>query len=246
MNSSSDNSIDDDDYYQHTEIQFVYLIRLREQVRLNETIYKIGKTIQTPNKRLNGYPKHSEIYMFMQVANCNKAEKNIMNRFDQVFKNQTQYGREYYKGDIRLMKTMICNICCELEWSDVAPVQSQELQPVQVQELPPVQIQELSPVQVQELSPVQVQELPIINSEIKTIKSFCKYLYETKPSWYVENGFVSFDLIDKAYRQYFNDYITQCMVLSRSLKSSLFIKTARVNQITKKKLVSYSTLKTMF
>ena len=31
---------------------------------MNENIFKIGKTTQTPNSRLGGYPKGSEVYIY--------------------------------------------------------------------------------------------------------------------------------------------------------------------------------------
>jgi len=38
---------------------YVYLLREREFIDLDEPIYKLGKTIQQPNTRLAGYPKGS-------------------------------------------------------------------------------------------------------------------------------------------------------------------------------------------
>jgi len=84
------------------------------------------------------------------------------------------------------------------------------------------------------------------SNDVKTLKSFYKHLYDTKPTWYIENEFVPFGDIESAYREFFNDYTTKVMSLSRSLNKKLFIKSTRINQITKKKLVSYKVLKTLF
>ena len=324
MNSSNDNSTGDE--YQHTKLQFVYLIRLREQVRLNENIYKIGKTTQTPNKRLNGYPKHSELNMFIQVANCNKAEKNIIDRFDKVFNNQSQYGREYYKGDISLMRTMLFNICTELEVSNLrtvevaspvqvlpssvqvlpsflqvlpysaqvlpsflqvlptpvqvipspvqvlpSPVQviasSVQVLPTPVQVLPsPVQVLP-TPVQVLptpvQVLPTPVEELPSPVEELPSpvevspssvevlppvlsIKNFYKHLYNTKPSWYSEDKLVDMEYIVIAYRIFFGDDSTRSTIISRKLKGGLYNIGFRINNVTKKKLVTYDVLKTLY
>jgi len=345
MNSSNDNSTGDE--YQHTKLQFVYLIRLREQVRLNENIYKIGKTTQTPNKRLNGYPKHSELNMFIQVANCNKAEKNIIDRFDKVFNNQSQYGREYYKGDISLMRTMLFNICTELEVSNLrtvevaspvqvlpssvqvlpsflqvlpysaqvlpsflqvlptpvqvlptpvqvipspvqvlpSPVQviasSVQVLPTPVQVLPspvqvlptpvqvlPTPVQVLpTPVQVLptpvQVLPTPVEELPSPVEELPSpvevspssvevlppvlsIKNFYKHLYNTKPSWYSEDKLVDMEYIVIAYRIFFGDDSTRSTIISRKLKGGLYNIGFRINNVTKKKLVTYDVLKTLY
>ena len=55
-----------------------YILREREFIRLNENIYKIGKTKQPINKRLSQYPKGSELLLCLKVNNCDKFEKNII------------------------------------------------------------------------------------------------------------------------------------------------------------------------
>jgi hypothetical protein len=79
--------------------QFIYLIREREFIRLNEQTYKLGKTKQEPNARLNGYPKNSEIVLFIEVRDCDRFEKILLNSFKQKFKQKKEYGREYFEGD---------------------------------------------------------------------------------------------------------------------------------------------------
>lgn len=39
--------------------EYVYLVREREFLRLNEPTFKVGKTKNEPNSRLGGYPKGS-------------------------------------------------------------------------------------------------------------------------------------------------------------------------------------------
>lgn len=100
------------------KLQYVYLLREREFLRLNEHTYKIGKTTQIPDSRLSGYPKGSEVYLFEEVSDCYHAEKIIIERFDKKFKRQSKYGREYYSGDIKKMKMVFRNICNELLYDD--------------------------------------------------------------------------------------------------------------------------------
>ena len=80
----------------------------------------------------------------------------------------------------------------------------------------------------------------------KTIKSFIKYLYDTKPVWYLEDQFVDMDVIEEQYKDYFNDNTTTKNMISRLLKDKIFSKSSRTNGITKKKLFSYTILKTLF
>jgi len=76
----------------------------------------------------------------------------------------------------------------------------------------------------------------------KSIKSFCKYIYDTKPSWYIESKYVSLCDIENAYRNYFDDNDIALSMISKKLKGSIFTNSTRINNITKKKLVSYSVL----
>lgn len=77
----------------------------------------------------------------------------------------------------------------------------------------------------------------------KTIASFCKFIYDSKPDWYLENQYVSFDIIEDAYRQYFNDTTTGKSVISKNLNGYIFSKSTRSNNTTKKKLFAYDALK---
>ena len=83
---------------------YVYLIREREFIRTSENIYKLGKTTQVPNSRLQGYPKKSEVLLFIDVLDCHKTEKVLISEFDERFTHRFDIGREYYEGDLNLMK----------------------------------------------------------------------------------------------------------------------------------------------
>lgn len=89
---------------------YVYLIREREFVRNNEQTYKLGKTTQLPNSRLAGYPKGSEVILFIDVSNCHDTEKRLMEQFDGLYKQKKEYGREYYEGDLNNMKRTFFNV----------------------------------------------------------------------------------------------------------------------------------------
>jgi hypothetical protein len=92
-------------------MEYIYLIRLREYLTAELPIYKIGKTTQEPNTRLAGYPKGSEIYLFIRVVDCHSAEKQIIREFDSAYKKRTDIGAEYYEGRVEDMIRHIYAIC---------------------------------------------------------------------------------------------------------------------------------------
>jgi hypothetical protein len=84
-------------------MEYIYLIREREFKRLDEPVYKIGKTKQEPNNRLSGYPKGSEIIAVINVINCDIIETNCLRAFSHKFIQKKEYGNEYFLGDPSLM-----------------------------------------------------------------------------------------------------------------------------------------------
>ena len=81
------------------DLHYIYLLREREFVRLNENCYKIGRTSQDPVKRFEGYPKGSEIVLYIAVDNCLTAEKQLLAIFKNKFQQKKNYGTEYFSGD---------------------------------------------------------------------------------------------------------------------------------------------------
>ena len=76
---------------------YVYLIHPKNLDKLN--IYKIGKTYRL-NSRLKLYPQESVIYKVWRVTNCDHVESEIKRAFHKFFSYQSQYGYEYFKGDV--------------------------------------------------------------------------------------------------------------------------------------------------
>ncbi len=90
--------------------EYVYLVREREFIRMNEHTYKIGKTKQENMKRINGYPKGTDVINYIKVDNCNNAEKELIQQFKINFKHMKEYGNEYFNGDIIKIKQLFKNI----------------------------------------------------------------------------------------------------------------------------------------
>jgi hypothetical protein len=91
---------------------------------------------------------------------------------------------------------------------------------------------------------IKKQKVVIEKNKKKTIKDFYKYIYNTKPEWYVENGKVEWSTIEEAYRSYFNDQQTPRQTISQKLNGYLFTASGRSNSgMTCKRLFSYDDLK---
>ena len=85
-------------------MQYIYLLRTREFIRLDENIYKIGKTTQEPNNRLKGY---SEIIYIISVKNCHETEQLCINKFKDEYVQKREYGIEYFEGNVKdMIKTI--------------------------------------------------------------------------------------------------------------------------------------------
>jgi ribosomal protein S27AE len=85
---------------------YIYICYTREFKLLNETIYKIGRTIDI-NKRIYGYSKGSIMLLVIECNNHIQAEKDILKLFDNDFIKCKEYGNEYFSGDLNLMQDVI-------------------------------------------------------------------------------------------------------------------------------------------
>lgn len=92
---------------------YIYLVQLREFVRLDEPTFKFGKTEQAPEKRMGGYPKGSQIEMYMKVEDCTQVENLILLKFKELYTQKLEYGREYFSGDPQSMIETIFEIAKE-------------------------------------------------------------------------------------------------------------------------------------
>jgi hypothetical protein len=86
---------------------YIYLLREREFVRLNEHTYKIGRTTNTLVNRFGDYPKKSHILVAFSVIDCFDMEKKLISVFEKEFTKKTEYGNEYFLGDVERMKYLI-------------------------------------------------------------------------------------------------------------------------------------------
>jgi len=91
-------------------MEYVYIVRVRESVRMNENVYKIGRTTQIVDKRISHYPKNTEVYHISNVTNSAKIEAKILLKFKEKFRHAKEFGNEYFEGNIDNMITLIEDI----------------------------------------------------------------------------------------------------------------------------------------
>jgi uncharacterized C2H2 Zn-finger protein len=102
-----------------TVLAYIYLIREREFVRLNEQVYKHGKTRQkfpcNTINRLNDYKSGSELVMIKQVPEnlVDTIEMIIRRTFKCCFDGHED-GHEYFVGDPYKMVDIIDDIIREI------------------------------------------------------------------------------------------------------------------------------------
>lgn len=80
--------------------EYLYILIEREMIRLGESTVKIGKTGRTPEKRLKEYPNGSKLLGSVPVGDCNIAEKALICVFKSKFVQKTEYGVEYFNGNM--------------------------------------------------------------------------------------------------------------------------------------------------
>lgn len=87
--------------------EYIYLLQTREFLRLNQPVYKIGRTTQSPDKRIGQYPKNSKLFLIMSVADCVEKETILLRLFRKEFLARKDYGSEYFEGDVQRMIDLI-------------------------------------------------------------------------------------------------------------------------------------------
>ena len=60
-----------------------------------------------------GYPKNSQVLIFVTVVNCDVMETTLIKIFKEKFLHRKDYGREYFQGDKDQMMLEIYNKCQE-------------------------------------------------------------------------------------------------------------------------------------
>ena len=98
------------------EVNYIYLIQLREWFSQNKDIYKFGRTTQIVDRKINRfeqYPKGSQIILLTKVENnLIKIENKIRKEFKKQFIAHED-GHEHFKGNSNKMIDIINHIVKE-------------------------------------------------------------------------------------------------------------------------------------
>ena len=84
-------------------IEYVYLVQEREFIKTKEEIYKIGRTRQANLSRFNSYPNGSILLVQCICNDCDRLERELINKFKIKYELQREIGSEYFKGDCKEM-----------------------------------------------------------------------------------------------------------------------------------------------
>ena len=95
----------------HVCLGSIYLIRTREFLTQNLSIYKIGKTGNDISQRLGNYGKGGQVLFTIAVENSkiDEIEQKLIELFKTKFIQRIDIGSEYFEGDYKTMYKEIYN-----------------------------------------------------------------------------------------------------------------------------------------
>jgi hypothetical protein len=84
----------------------IYIVKTSRSIENNENIYKLGRTKNIP-QRMTGYDKGSQLLFSIYTKDVIKKETELLRYLSQY--NYKNYGKEYFKIDLELLKKIIIN-----------------------------------------------------------------------------------------------------------------------------------------
>ena len=93
-------------------IMYIYLLREREFRRLDEPVWKPGRTVNIAN-RMRQYPKGSELILALQVHDAVAVEREIMKLLaaHPEIRRRTDIGAEYFEGPFEVVQGIMLMMC---------------------------------------------------------------------------------------------------------------------------------------
>lgn len=107
--------------------EYIYLIQERESIRCGDNVYKIGMTVQEPNKRMKGYPKGSKLLLTIIVKDAKQSENDLKAIFRKKFVLRKEFGDEYFYGNHHDMIREIINYQ-QSEYMDIPDVSDKDVE----------------------------------------------------------------------------------------------------------------------
>jgi len=83
--------------------EYIYLLQEREFIKLNENIYKIGRTSKNNLTRFNQYPKGSDLKIQLKCDNSIYIERELIKIFNDKYIKRKDIGNEYFEGNYKSM-----------------------------------------------------------------------------------------------------------------------------------------------
>jgi hypothetical protein len=77
----------------------LYLIQEREFIKCKENVYKIGRS-NNLNMRIKSYPKESKLNLIILCKKSSYVEKQVIKILTKKFTLCSNYGAEYFKGNL--------------------------------------------------------------------------------------------------------------------------------------------------
>jgi hypothetical protein len=85
---------------------YLYIIHVREFHQQERPVYKIGRTNDIL-KRFSQYPKNSKLLFVLPTTDPVTYEKLVIDAFRLKYIHNTEFGKEYFEGDLlHMINTM--------------------------------------------------------------------------------------------------------------------------------------------
>jgi hypothetical protein len=81
------------------EYSYVYLVKEREFITLNENVYFLGKSREKNMDLSNNHPKGSISIIKIECSDCDVVWSALMKNFKSKYIHRTDLGREYFEGN---------------------------------------------------------------------------------------------------------------------------------------------------
>ena len=169
---------------------YIYLIHLREFIRLNEHVYKIGRCFNE-SQRLRDYPKGSRLLLSIYLPDHVKCETELIRQFIKKYQRRQEYGSEYFTGDVKDMIRTITSYSLEVIESDNIP----ELQEIVKKKV--VKVKKEKPVKVKKENAKPVKPKKVVKDRGLAIE---EYVYEHKEDY--DNKRVSLNVFEESFRRW--------------------------------------------
>ena len=105
---------------------YVYAVHEREFIRLNENVFKVGRTKHLA-RRMKDYPKGSLMICATYVSDDSKAEAMLLDGLRGHAKLRPDIGREYFEVSKVVLLTQVMFVACAFQIENTEPPRQQDV-----------------------------------------------------------------------------------------------------------------------